>query len=363
MKAKFNYTVRSTLAPGETKPTLVPVVTSRFQPVDLATVLENCIDRGLIAGLKSTAAQGIADGIAEQIAHEFTLGRGVKFGEYFYGRPYLTGQVDANGVLTSANKVKVNLYKGPSFKLAISDFTFTFDGSGDAVKVESIYGKTAAANGGSIYGQIVANSPVVINGKNLFAVGDTVKVVFEAGETKVEVTDFSFASGDQLVFAWPATLTGTEYSVTVSRTDANDQTRSSSPKTVSVFRIPETMRLTNIVDSEQGAGVVDTVTKGMRFNMHGENLGTYSWDAGTGRLMDATLTISYIDSNDQAKTKDITTDAMKTATEAGDGYLAISPGESGWQNEVKAGTRPTLTFVHLIDGVSHSASRSFALVG
>ena len=28
---------------------------------------------------------------------EFTLGRGVQFGQYFYGRPYLSGTVDANG--------------------------------------------------------------------------------------------------------------------------------------------------------------------------------------------------------------------------------------------------------------------------
>ena len=93
MKAKLAYTVRSTRAPGETSDTIVPVLVDRLQPVDLQTVVENCIDRGLIAGLKPTAAQTIADGVAAQLAREFSLGRGVMFGNYFYGRPYLSGVV------------------------------------------------------------------------------------------------------------------------------------------------------------------------------------------------------------------------------------------------------------------------------
>ena len=82
MKAKLAYTVRSTRAPGETSDTIVPVLVDRLQPVDLQTVVENCIDRGLIAGLKPTAAQTIADGVAAQLAREFSLGRGVMFGNY-----------------------------------------------------------------------------------------------------------------------------------------------------------------------------------------------------------------------------------------------------------------------------------------
>ena len=132
---------------------------------------------------------------------------------------------------------------------------------------------------------------------------------------------------------------------------------------VIVETVPETMKLTNIVDCEQDVGVVDTVTKGIRMQMYGENLGTFHWNEGTGQLEQATLYIDYINTNGEAVHRDITTDAMKTATESGDGYLAIGPGESLWQDEVKAGTRPTLTFINLIDGVSHSASRAFALVG
>ena len=364
MKAKFAYTVRSVQAPGESTPSLIPVVTSKFSPVDLATVLEKCIDRGLIAGLKANAAEGIADGIVEQIAYEFTQGRGVKFGEYFYGRPYLTGQVSANGNLTSDNKLKVRLYKGAEFKLGISDFSFTFDGSGDTVKVDNIYGNTSAA-GGNTYGQIVANSPVVINGKNLFAVGDTVKVVFDStdGAEHIEVSDFTYAGGNQLVCAWPA-LTKSTYNVKVERTDAAGTLRMSKYKLVSVIAAVETMVLTNIVDVEQEEGVVDVVTKGTRFNMYGDNIGPFEWEQGTSLLMNATLTVTYTDTNDQTQTQDILIDAMKSATQAGGGaYLAIGAGESGWQDNVKASTRPTITYTHTVDGITHRASRSFALVG
>ena len=41
---------------------LVPVLVDRRQPTDLSAVIENAIDRSLIAGLKPSAAEGIADG-------------------------------------------------------------------------------------------------------------------------------------------------------------------------------------------------------------------------------------------------------------------------------------------------------------
>ena len=53
MKAKLSYTVRSTRAPGEAADAIVPVIVERLSPVELEEVVENCIDRGLVAGLKS----------------------------------------------------------------------------------------------------------------------------------------------------------------------------------------------------------------------------------------------------------------------------------------------------------------------
>ena len=237
MKTRLNYTVRNTRAPGETRDAIVPVIVERLNPVELATVVENCIDRGLIAGLKTTAAHGIAEGVAAQIAREFSQGRGVQFGQYFYGRPYLSGTVDANGRLTDENRINVRLYKGEAFRLTLDDFSFTFDGTGDAVKIDSIYGDTTDA-GGNTYGQLVAGAPVKINGRNLYAAGDTDRVLFAeaGGGSTVEVADFTTQSADMLSFAWPAGLVaGKSYEVKVERTDVNGVTRTGTGKKVIVI--------------------------------------------------------------------------------------------------------------------------------
>lgn len=253
MKAKLSYTVRSTRAPGELGDTIVPVLVDRLQPVDLESVVENCIDRGLIAGLKTTAAHTIAEGVAAQLAHEFALGRGVMFGQYFYGRPYLSGVVGENGRVTSANKINVRLYKGELFKLSLADFSMNFDGSGDSVKIDSIMGDTSDA-GGNTHGTVVAAKPVIVQGRNFWAAGDTNKVTFvEVGATAgnpVEVTQFTSQGPDILAFAWPSGLeVGKKYSVTVSRTDTNGITRSSSGKTVDVVGTPAPVVPAPTIDS------------------------------------------------------------------------------------------------------------------
>ena len=233
MKTKLNYTVRTTRAPGETRDAIVPVIVERLSPVELETVVENCIDRGLIAGLKPTAAHGIAEGVAAQIAREFSLGRGVQFGQFFYGRPYLSGKVDANGRLTGDNKINVRLYKGAEFKLALEDFSFTFDGAGDAVKVDFLLSDAD----GAVRGELVENAPVKLNGRNLYAAGDTDRVVFAevGGAAEVEAAAFTAQGADLLAFAWPSGLAvGKSYRVMVERTDVNGVTRTGGGKTVTV---------------------------------------------------------------------------------------------------------------------------------
>ena len=285
MKAKLSYTVRNTRAPGETADSIVPVIVERLNPVELETVVENCIDRGLIAGLKTTAAHGIAEGVAAQIAREFTMGRGVQFGQYFYGRPYLSGTVDANGRLTSENRINVRLYKGEAFRLTLDDFSFTFDGAGDAVKVDSVYGDTTDA-GGNTYGQVVQGAPVKINGRNLYAAGDTDKVTFAeaGGGATVEVTDFATQSADMLSFAWPAGLVpGKTYTVRVERTDVNGVTRTGTGRKVAVVAgaVPPGPEPEPIAESEDGVVKVmsiadsetgDTFTCGNDWIIQGENL-------------------------------------------------------------------------------------------
>ena len=236
-KAKLNYTVRTTQAPGSMVNSTIPVIIDRREPVELETVVENCIDRGRIAGLKPTAAKGIAEGVAAQIKWAFERGLGVAFGQYFYGRPYLSGTVDSNGRMGEDNSINIRLYKGNAWKLTRNDFSFSFDGAGDAVTVDNVFGDTDQP-GGNTYGQIVAGAPVVVNGRNFYSAGDTDKVVFDEvgdGEGHVEVAAFNAQSDALLSFAWPSGLeSGKSYAVTVERTDMNGVKRTSAARTVKV---------------------------------------------------------------------------------------------------------------------------------
>ena len=231
MKYPLNYAVRYSRAPGETADVAVPAIVDRNQPTELETVVENCIDRGLIAGLKPTAAHGIAEGIAEQLARELTLGHGIQFGQYFYGRQYLSGTVDANGRLTSANSVNVRLYKGNAFKLKLGDYALHFVGSGDAPRIDFI-----VCDGDGVRGQVVKGASVKINGRFLYSAGDTVKVCFQKGtDAAVEVTTFTAVSDELLTFACPdALVSGGDYRYWVERTDANGITRKTDAKPVTV---------------------------------------------------------------------------------------------------------------------------------
>ena len=270
--AKLNYTVRATLAPGETVESLVPVLVDRRQPTDLSAVIENAIDRSLIAGLKPSAAEGIADGIARQLAHEFAKGRSVGFGHYFYGRPYLSGTVDANGRLTAENRINVRLYKGEDFKLTLDDFSFSYEDGGTLPKVDFVL-----SSPGNLRGEVVAGGEVSLQGRMLHLDGDANTVVFKeegAEGAPVVVDSFTAAGPDILAFDCPAALVaGKRYAVTATRTDENGVTRTSNTRTVTVKEgatppgpTPTGPTVTAINDGTFHAGAGNVITgANMRF--------------------------------------------------------------------------------------------------
>ena len=59
---------------------LVPAIVDREQAIPLDEIIRRAIDRGLIAGIKPSAAEQVADAVAQQMYEEFRQGRGVKFG-------------------------------------------------------------------------------------------------------------------------------------------------------------------------------------------------------------------------------------------------------------------------------------------
>ena len=103
----------------------VPQVVDRNQVKSLKEIVESSIDRGLIAGLKTSAAQSIADGIMLQMGETLNNGTGIIFGEFFAVRPYLTGTIaDILSPLTAQNKLRVRFVPGSAYKLDSANFSF-----------------------------------------------------------------------------------------------------------------------------------------------------------------------------------------------------------------------------------------------
>ena len=129
---------------------LVPAIVEREQAVPLDEIIHRAIDRGLIAGVKETYASQIAEALAQQMYEEFRLGKGVKFGSYFYARLYLDGTTDASGNLTAKNGINVRFVNGNSFKLERDMFSFSNINGGDIPGAEFLISDVDGAQRGKL---------------------------------------------------------------------------------------------------------------------------------------------------------------------------------------------------------------------
>ena len=202
----------------------LPAIVEREDAVPLDEIIRRAIDRGLIAGIKPSAAKQIADAIAQQMYEEFKAGRGVKFGNYFYARLYLDGTSDASGRLTSKNGINVRFQNGTGFKLATDMFSFSNVNGGDIPGTDFLISEADGAERGIL----IPSENVILNGVNLWKEGDarTRVAFFEidaatgevAEEPTAEVTNFSTKGPNALKFAWVAALAqGRSYMAVPSR--------------------------------------------------------------------------------------------------------------------------------------------------
>jgi len=224
MKKTVKYTVRTSTNAITGEVQTVPVVVDRREPADLADIVAECIDRNLILGAKPTAAAGIAEGIAEQLAMEFKRGNGVKFGSYFYGRLYLNGTTNQNGDLGEGNGLNVRLYKGDGFKLGLGDFSFSFANGGDLPDVEFCIGR-----GDGVKSELVPGNDLVVYGTNLWDEGDTsvkVRLVKDGGAVAVGGDAIATKSAEMLVVKATALagLSNGRWTVSVERTTSEGRT-------------------------------------------------------------------------------------------------------------------------------------------
>lgn len=191
---------------------LVPAIVEREQAVPLNEIVARAIDRGLIAGIKPSYAEQIANAIAQQMYEEFKNGRGVKFGNYFYARLYLDGTSDNDGKLTSANGINVRFVNGTGFKLTLDMFSFSNVNGGDIPGADFLISEADGAERGIL----LPGNPIILNGVNLFKDGDAgTKVAFFEIDTvtgdiadtaTAEVTSFETKGPNALKFAWPSAL-------------------------------------------------------------------------------------------------------------------------------------------------------------
>ena len=205
-------------------PIYVPAIVDREEAIPLDLIIERAIDRGLIAGIKPSAARQIADAIAMQMYEEFKQGRGVKFGNYFYARLYLDGTSDSDGKLTKDNGINVRFQQGTGFKLTMDMFSFSNVNGGDIPGTDFLISEADGAE----RGVLIPDENIILNGVNLWKDGDMgTKVSFYLVDdtTKLPsdiasatVTNFLTTGPNALKFAWPSGLVqGSTYEAVPSR--------------------------------------------------------------------------------------------------------------------------------------------------
>ena len=232
-KPTVKYEVRAQRDPINNVTIYVPAIVDRNAAKSLATVIENAIDRGLIVGVKPSAANGIATGLCEQLFKEFSDGNAVNFDGYFYGRLYLDGTVNADGRITSENSINIRLVKGAKWALATNDFSFTNIADDKTPNVEFLI----SACTGAVRGKLVKEQAILVNGSTF---GDdaehvSAKFVFADG---TEVVGSVTSCGENLIaVAWPDAMSGvadgTEVTLTVTRVE-DEMEYVSMPKTATI---------------------------------------------------------------------------------------------------------------------------------
>lgn len=136
-----------------TRRLIYPSIVDRQEPLDLTQVVANAIDTGRIPGLKTSAAESIARGTVEQIGVELRNARGIKFGDYFYVRPYLSGTLPSMvaSLSETENKISTRLVPGAGLRLTNSDFSFSNVAvDGDTPRIDVVTSDVANNDDGAL---------------------------------------------------------------------------------------------------------------------------------------------------------------------------------------------------------------------
>lgn len=180
-KAKLQYGIRQ-LAGDQTGyfgEGYVPYIVDRAQSDDLAKIVADAIDRGVIVGVKQEAAQNIADGVMLQMREEFLAGRSILFGGFFRAALFLRGTVESTSAsLGEGNEVVVDLIQGKEYDLDRSDYSWSFAGNDSLPKVDF-----AMTSPTGIRNKLKTGEPLLVVGRNLGTGAVLADIVYDDATT------------------------------------------------------------------------------------------------------------------------------------------------------------------------------------
>lgn len=263
---------------------VVPTIVDRSQPIDLTDLAYAAIDTGRIPGLKTSAAKAIGEGLAEQIGATLERGAGVKFGNYFYVRPYLSGTIDPSAkTLGEENKLNVRLSPGEGLKLDKGQYSFeNVSLTGEEPRIDYLVN---AGTGAGERGVINPALPVLAIGAFLNSplytdyhayvssedgTTDEEAVIASANETVIQFRDDAFSG-----------LDAGAYRVNLVGKDANGEVKTVATAAFTVVASGNEPRIAAV----QSAGLpADSVANGVEARVTGANLDgasvTLSWIEG-----------------------------------------------------------------------------------
>ena len=201
----------------------LPIIVDDDQNVTLEALVDYALNTGRIAGLKSEAVLGIANGLCDAMYDQLIKGRCVEFGKYFRARPYINGKCNAQGKLAGDNNIVIRLTSGTGFKVSMSDVNVVSDINDNVARVDTIM----SSSNGAKKNYALQGDDIMVLGARLCGKKDKkVKTIVQiwtaddkdcvTGDAPVaEINEFSCNGVNLIQFAWPNIEVGKKYALMV----------------------------------------------------------------------------------------------------------------------------------------------------
>ena len=194
-KVSLDYTVR-TLKTGDKTynyPRLVNVKT-----LSQNSAIQQAIDEDYLTG-KFDSVRAIIEGFQQFIYDKMLLGFFIQT-RFYNAKMSLNGQVDENGAITSATKLRTLIQPRESWQIPIANFSLHNIAGQATVSISNV----ASETGGKV-GEIIKGTNIRAVGSNLIMVeGDS--VVISCGDVTVNPATIISSTANTIDIEWPTAL-------------------------------------------------------------------------------------------------------------------------------------------------------------